>query len=428
MNHHNRFARRWKRSTFLGATFWLAVIVGLTVFQKWQPATAARLGEVFNFGGVAQQTTIQVPDVPLQSGDPIFLQSVSGDWTQVGHVLASNQSVDDGVVPVQWYGDDSSSGYTYTYHRNRGTLPEIVETLLPTEKREAIKRRIASTQRLYGKELTEAFKPVIEDLLRQSAPVIEAAIVRSVSDHQSELKTIGRRFERQIVDEKLVPLVRDEVLPIVRAHGEPVVTQIGREIYGRASLFRFGWRIVYDKSPLPQRDLMQREWERFMEEEAIPIVEARMDQIVLAIKDILRDVINSESIRHELADVLEDVATDAELQSVLTRILKEAIVENQELREVWTEIWKSQPAQDALELATQRLEPLVRQIGDEIFGTQEEGISPGFARVLRNQILHKDHRWIEAERVASSPQDQTTPVLRIAEEPKPYPLLFFAAQ
>ena len=33
-------------------------------------------------------------------------------------------------------------------------------------------------------------------------------------------------------------------------------------------------------------------------------------------------------------------------------------------------------------------------MGDLVFGSPKEGISPEFAAVLRNQILHKDRRWL----------------------------------
>ena len=49
-----------------------------------------------------------------------------------------------------------------------------------------------------------------------------------------------------------------------------------------------------------------------------------------------------------------------------------------------------------MRLAGQRLEPVVRAIGDDLLGTQEAGIDPDFERLLRQQILGKDRQWITA--------------------------------
>ena len=83
------------------------------------------------------------------------------------------------------------------------------------------------------------------------------------------------------------------------------------------------------------------------------------------------------------------------------------MVENERLREVWSGVWRSDQARQALNLAGDRLEPVVRQIGDDLFGTKEDGIDPDFARVLRTQILGKDRRWIVVQ-----PSDMPNAVIR----------------
>jgi hypothetical protein len=83
-------------------------------------------------------------------------------------------------------------------------------------------------------------------------------------------------------------------------------------------------------------------------------------------------------------------------------MLKETLVENDRLREVWNGVWTSDEASHAFDLAGERIEPIVREIGYDLLGTEEGGINPNFARVLREQILGKDLRWIVAERLEQS--------------------------
>ena len=216
---------------------------------------------------------------------------------------------------------------------------------------------------------------------------------------------------------------------MVRTHGEPLAEDIGRALWQRASVFRFGWRIVYDKSPLvPKKDLTRQEWDRFVKQEAIPVFESRVDDIVDVIKKILVDVSQNDRIRSEVSNLTAEVIGDAELRSMVASILNEGIAENEELRKTWTIVWQSDEARQAIGLANDRLEPIVREIGDEIFGTRETGISPGFARVLRSQILRKDRSWIVAAQ-RKEPRKSSVPAkVEAAKKGAPYPLMFFAGK
>jgi hypothetical protein len=77
-------------------------------------------------------------------------------------------------------------------------------------------------------------------------------------------------------------------------------------------------------------------------------------------------------------------------------------------------------------MASDRLEPVVRSIGDEIFGTRDGGIDPDFARVLRNQILGKDRRWVVAKLVP--PQTAVDNHIRVAQETMVFPVVYMAEE
>lgn len=417
----------WKSTTLLGLLFWSGVVTAGIVAARTPAASDGRWKALVAYYFKPHATfSLEVPAGPLRPGDPIFAQDASGAWRQVGHADSGPDMNVGQAAEMIWYAPESASHYTFTYCRNRGTLAEAVEILLPAERRKAILDKIAGVQRIHGPELTAAFKPIIEQTLRDSVPVIEKSLAQAVRDHQPQLNAIGKRFETELINQRVVPLVQSQVLPIVRKHGEPVATDIGQEIWDRASLFRFGWRIVYDKSPLPQRDLSQQEWERFMNQEVVPVFESHLEEIVVAVKQILRDVVKNEAVREEFTQILQELAADEQLQSLAGSIVRQAIVENQELKQVWSDNWSSDRAQAAFQLANARLEPLVREIGDEIFGTREQGISPGFARVLRTQILNKDRRWIEATPLAKPRPADRPAVAKVDDASHPYPLLFFA--
>ncbi len=408
----------------VGAVFWIGVIwLAIAALQRVaSPATASSSGraqQLLHYGfhwPILFDTPLSGQN--LRRGDPIFY--ADGDqWIQVGYVEGVSPEAE--LARILWY-HSSLDPRQFELHcyQNHGKLNDVLEVLLPPEKRQRIQDKLSLAMREHGSEVAAAFRPVIEQSLRESAPLLESALKQSLRDHEDEFKQIGERWEREIVKARLVPLLRREVLPSVRAHAEPLAQQIGRELWDRASLWRFGWRAIYDKSPLPDRDLLKREWERFVEKEVIPVFESHTDDIIDAQKKIVLEILENKPLRAELEVVLKEVASDREFQSLLNRIVRESVIDNQHLTEVWTRNLKSEQAQAAVRIAGERMEPIVRQIGDDLFGTREGGIDPDFARVLRNQILGKDKRWVVATAAINNQQNATTDAVGSAQ---PWPQL-----
>jgi hypothetical protein len=204
-----------------------------------------------------------------------------------------------------------------------------------------------------------------------------------------------------------------------------VAESIGRELWDRASLWRFGWRAAYDKSPLPSRNLVQQEWDRFVEQEAVPVFDQHMEEIVDAVQRTLADVSSDTEVRQEIGDALGLIMEDPATIDLFRKILRESIVDNPKLHQVWRDVWGSEQARSALQTAGDRMEPVVRQIGDDLFGTREQGINPDFARVLRNQILGKDRRWIVAS-LSDSSTSSTPMEIEPADLVMPYPKVYLA--
>ena len=131
------------------------------------------------------------------------------------------------------------------------------------------------------------------------------------------------------------------------------------------------------------------------------------------------------------ADVAAEIIADPQTQKIVREVLTETLIKNERLREVWSSVWSTDEARDALDLAGDRLEPVVRSIGDELFGSEEQGINPNFARVLRNQILRKDRRWIVARRGdaaggGDSARAEQPPTIQLSGESMPYPVVYLA--
>ncbi len=370
----------------------------------------------------SEQVRLATPRGSLQSRDPVFMNS-SGGARQVGYVdrVAQVDGSDD-LVDIIWYDKDvSPQTCRFIRHENLGRLGDAVELMFPPAKRQRIQRLLTAAMQQHGDAMVARLMPIMEQSLRESLPTIEVGLRQSLANHRDEIDRLAGRWNDELIQQRLVPLAKNEMVPIVRKHGEPLGQSIGRELWDRASLWSFTWRALYDKSPLPKKDMMKQEWDRFVEEEAIPIFESHAPEIAGAVQRIVIDVAASDEVRRELSAAADAIASDPAARQMLGTVLRESIAENLKLREVWRLAWTSDEARAAIAQSSDALEPTMRMIGDELFGSRQTGIDPGFASLLRNQILQKDRRWIIAV-PDDDPAVSLPSKIELAIEPTAFPM------
>ena len=443
-----------RHQRWLGAAFWTCLVAGATIWMltgtrrtsdsrtaTTVPASPASLVWE-SLWSSTESVELQDPSGVVRVGDVAFARRATG-WQEVGYVTAVRQ-VEDAANRVTLTTFDATplpSTATFQVHRNSGRLGDVMATLMPPEKRERLQQKLTAAIETHAEAVTAEVLPLVVESIQTSVPLIERALGESVDRHKLEIDALVARYRKELVNDKIVPLVRAEVMPIVRKHATEPAETIGREIWDKASIWRFGWRAVYDKSPLPERELVAAEWERFVDDEITPVVEAHLDDIAEAVENIVKDLAANGKLREELSQVVSTIAQDPEARKLFRTILREAIVDNQQLREAWKEVWSSPTSRERLHRAGRRLEPILRDIGDEVMGTRESGIEPGFARIMRNQILSKDRTWItitppaanitQGENESGRPDDREPRsgeaiVLRPAEKFMPYPVVYLA--
>ena len=416
----------------IGIAFWASIVIAAAVFVKPLRTAVSDTGEMSlasYFAGPTEKVTFEDASGRLKANDPIFMQREDGSWRQVGYItgadsVSESQQVNlSQEVNLSWYASDFPATECELFqYRSSGSLQEVITTMLPQEKQLRIRQRLAAVMAENGDDLSKSFVPLVQQSLQRSMPVIEEEFKLAVRRHRDDIDSLAQRWNDEIVQERFIPMAKQEIMPIVRRHGQPPAESIGREIWDRASLWRFGWRAVYDKTPLPNRNLVQEEWKRFVQQEAVPVIDRHMEDIVTAVQEIVTDVAANEAIRGEMADVANELATDPETQKLVRTILKETLIDNEKLRKVWSEVWTSDEAKKAIDLAGDRLEPVIRQIGDDLFGNEEQGIDPNFARVLRTQILNKDRRWIIAWHTGAPSSGR----IQVSSKQMAYPIVYMA--
>ncbi len=337
----------------------------------------------------------------LQVGDPIFRIHSQDAVEQVGEVRrVFKQTTGDGdrrtmadalLYPVL---PPVTKDTRMRFYTTPKSMAWVMETMLPPQKRAAVGREVAATYAANHRQILDALRPIILAGLADAVDVVQDDLAAAIARRREALEKLGTRYQQQIVRRELLPLVREEIWPLVRQRAEPIASQIGEEMWDRASIWRFGWRYLYDASPFPDKRLTSKEWQRFVQEDGIPVLNAHTDEIIDLQRQILTDLASNEKIRQVVRKNLTQVIDDSEFRSIVWQITREVLVDNPRLHQALERRWRGQESQKAMKRAAGSVEPAVRRIGDLLFGTREEGITPEFAQVLRNQILDKDRRWL----------------------------------
>ncbi|MDB4766770.1 hypothetical protein OAG71_03680 [bacterium] len=392
-----------------GMLIWVGLIAGGFVLLKQSTSVSPVASrQIVEYLG-AQQRTLDVvspSNIILGVGDPVFLESGGGHIEPIGMVSQLDYPTEDGSKPVKlaWVNRATikflsglpplSENDHVEYHSTSDSLAWVGKTMLNTAKRKELTELIVDAYSRHQDELLETFKPLIEQTIADGAKIIRDEIVIEIAKHQEQIEAIGRRYESEILEKDILPVLEQEVWPIIQEESQPLVQQIGMEIWKEVSVWRFGWRVLYDATPLPEKNLSQREFDRFLESKALPILKSHVPDAIELQKSLLAKISKNEKLKATLSKAGNKILNDKEVQSLMKEIFKNAIVDNEKLKQSIETTWRSDSAVAAMRIANRRLEPTVTEIGRALFGSPTEGITPEFARVLRNRVLHKDERWL----------------------------------
>jgi hypothetical protein len=386
------------RYRILGFTIVLISIFGLISYWGWSHSKRLRpVSWVYYF--LSPHETHQVFLKDSQSfaiGDPVFLQGDNLELQFAGEVTSIvSQSPEGSLASIRWRATGTPpANPEVVYYETPKSLVWVAQTLLPPEKRKIVIQKLFDYYQRESPKLGERITPIVQEVFTSSLPLIEKSAIEYLRSDEERLAKIGARYQDTLVQKKLIPLIKHEVMPIVERHAEPVVEEIGSELWNRASLWRFGWRYAYDSLPLTNRGLVQQEWRRFVDQEAIPVFEEHLDEIIEVQKKIVIDTVSNPAVRNAAQESLGMLIEDAELRTVLSDCLHHAILDNKELQNALRTALKSKQAEALAEQFEASFQPLADEIGVELFGSQESGLTPELVAVLRSQILGKDQRWI----------------------------------
>lgn len=336
-------------------------------------------------------------------------------------------SAGEGHSAGQWY-----AAGEWRLHRASSSLGWLAAELLPPQQLEALSasliERLAWQQPMLQQELEEVFVSAV----RQLAPHFQQQLQKALRDQEEQLEALAAEYQQRIWQGRFLPVLQTELWPSLQHHLTPVATLIGRQLWERVSLWRFSWRLLYDQVPLPKRQLVEAEFERFLEQEAIPVLAANTEPLLEALGEVAIDLRESAKLRAVLRETLRELLDDPQLRQLLTSTVQRVSQDDGSLRALIDQELSSRAAQ-RLRLRLERvLDPWLREAGARLLGDPDGGLTPQFAAVLRSQVLLKDRSWIviepfEGEGAGVGGERSSAAALPIwlepAGQPQRYPLI-----
>ncbi|MGI9517080.1 MAG: hypothetical protein ACR2NP_08550 [Pirellulaceae bacterium] len=417
-----------KTRIIIGILLWLAVITvaGLRFATDWigsDSAASRSLAEYAFKPRTNWDLKFQYRSV-VRIGDPVFFEHEDGRLVQVGALrqVDSPESRSHNETYANWASvtffssaPNIEAGDYLTSHETPNSMDWVARYLFPPSRRQEIARLITKVYAEHSQEIMRDLMPILQDAWDEISIIVRDELVESIRKRQPEFERLGVRFREEIVEKDLIPLINEEVWPLVQVQAQPLLEQVGEQIWQRASIWGFGWRAIYDASPLPRRDLTKQEFSRFLENEAMPIIVANLPRFFEAQQVVLEQLVQNPRVIETLRRSLIKIGSDTELQTLMLDVLRETLFENPRLANALRNIWRRPDLQRVLELTDRRMEPTVVRIGESVFGSPYYGVTPEFARILRNKILLKDRRWLILHKADDSAEAE--PLIRDNQDP-----------
>ncbi len=384
-----------------GAAIWLGVLALLTsslAFSSGQPG-----GSVANrlYRHVAEGPTRIEIRFPAWAHSPTGTRLVIRDgasFLTIGEVVESRRG-GDAVVAVAEVaperGDAIGPRSGATLVNAPGTAAWITRTLLPDDTLARIRDEIDVLRVTHWEEIVRTFRPFVQEAAAEAADLLARDLREAMLLHRAEFRAILERYRIETLEQEFLPVFRERVWPRIESRFRPEIEEIARELWDRLPLWSLGWSFVYGKLPRTPADALEQRFNRFVKEEAIPLLESRKDGLAALAEDVAREIVDDPEVKDAVQRALDRVGRDPELQALLRRMFEEIVTRNEDLAALLEKRWNDARVQVALRSFSTRLQPGIDRILNMVLLNEAgDGISPHLARVLRTEILAKDRIWI----------------------------------
>ncbi|MBL4843882.1 MAG: hypothetical protein JKY65_00005 [Planctomycetes bacterium] len=387
----------------VGALIWIGA--GLAVWpsvQAGRERLAGPLGQLWRYTTQGQPNIQRDLPGPLAIGDPILLP----DRTRLGAVVA----IGSGSARASW---DLPHAETYAVTiafdpevevpdefvlRSRATPMDgawVLETLLPESKRRYVEDQIRAFLRDHEDTFMAFVRPLAEEVVAEATKVLEANLTKALSKREPEIQKLLDKH-REKVRTEIVPVLKKELGPSAKSKADPILREIGRELWDELPMWSLGWRAFVDVLPGTRNDRVDKWWSEFVDNKAIPILEKHEEELMTALEELIEEAGRNPAVRKEMSKATKRLAKDPEFRKLARGILEDALLRPFHARDLFERLLAQPAHRERLRALSRAFAPTLQRIARKLTVDDKTGkLDPALVRVLRRVVFYKDARYVE---------------------------------
>lgn len=388
----------------IGALIWIAAGVALwPSVRAGSERLEAPSGQLWRYATHSRRIVEQELPGPLAIGDPIL----SSDRTRLGAIVAIGTSA---ATTATWelpYAQryavkiafDPEATVPSAFTLNTRATPMdgawVVETLLPEDKRLFVEAEVRKFLRDHEETFMAFVRPLAEEVVAEGTKVLEANLTTALAKHEKEIHALLDTHREQIRKE-VVPVLKRELGPSAKVKADPILREIGRELWDELPMWSLGWRAFVDVIPGTDKNRVDKWWSEFVDTKAIPILEKHEPELMKAFEELIEEGGRNPAIRKELSKATKRLAKDPKFRKLARGVLEDALIRPFQARQLLDRLL-AEPAHLArLRALSEAFAPTLQRIARKLTINEQTGeIDANLVRVLRRVVFHKDARYIE---------------------------------
>jgi hypothetical protein len=404
-----------KIPTLVGAAIWASTLA-LTITLARDDDHRKGWGRLWRYathGG--QRVELELPPgYELSDGERLYSRD-SGRLELVGAVRARRQRPDGVEVALLRLDPEAAPVTSATAFRlidARGDMSWALQTLLPEARRSALIAELRSFREAHRDEIFELSQLVARDLMAEAATLLEANLSASVARHEAAWRAVLERH-RAAIKTDLLPLLKERLGPTVKARLKPLLTELGRELWDALPIWSVTWRSVVDRLPGVQQKFMDRWWNDFLENKAIPIVGAHEEDFVTLGEELTREAIDDPALRAGFARIARALIDDPAFRKLVQSILQESLIDPFDGDAFSRSLLANKALRSRFDDLARAFQPSLKRMTKLLVEDSEGRLNADLVEVVRRLFFERRGRALVAEGLGAPGAPTLSPTTRL---------------
>ena len=379
------------KKAILGGLIWLAIIVIISALFSGAKLNR-KTYQLFRYLTTPSQV-INVEAENMVEGEKV-MSVINGQLSTIGYIKSTGKDQDGNNIAVLVLDPEYpllTKKSTFAVVNARGDMNWAIKTILPDHKLDLIKLELIQFRKDNQEQLTRLTGLVAKDLSEEAITTLNQNLSKSYTKHEPELSKIldkhGQNLKRD-----LIPIIKEQLGPSAKEKLKPLLTVIGKELWDALPVWGFTWRAVIDKVPGTKKDRTQKEFDKFVEEKAIPIVSDHEKEFVKVAEDLFIQASKDKKIRKELALLGKKLVNDPEFKNLINIILQEALIEPFKSENLIKRLMENEKLKSEFEELTRAFDPVLKEITRIIIKNDNGQIEDDLVQAMRRVFFERNDR------------------------------------